>query len=66
MTDEIMHLKFIRDELEKVNLSFNGNTLEKAMQICEITEQLHLAIFYVNSVINIVTVCQFFEEKQRE
>lgn len=66
MTDEIMHLKFIRDELVKVNLSFNGNTFDKAMQICEITEQLHLAILYVNSVINKVTVCQFFEEKQRK
>ena len=69
MTDQekaIMQLKDIRDELEKIDTSFKGNTFERAMQICETAEQLHLAIHYINNVINKMIVLQFFEEKQRE
>ena len=65
MTETIMRLKDIRDELQKEVKLSTANSLEKAMYLCDIAEHISLAIHHLNYAIAKMIAYNGFEEKQR-
>ena len=65
MTEAIMRLKDIRDELQKEVKLSTANSLEKAMYLCDIAEHISLAIHHLNYAISKMIAYSCFEEEQR-
>jgi hypothetical protein len=63
MTDIIVQLKNIKDELEKVCPSAQADSLEKAMELCAVMEQLELAKYHLLFAINKLIIYRCFERK---
>lgn len=62
MTEAITHLKNIRDELERLDTSYTGDSFEKAMEVCNIVEHIHLAKHHINTAINKLIIYEFFSK----
>ena len=65
MTDTIIKLKNIRDELQKSTQLSTANSLEKAMYLLDIAEHISLAIHHLNYAISKMIAYDGYEEKQR-
>ena len=65
MTETIMRLKDIRDELQKEVKLSTENSLEKAMYLLDIAEHISLAIHHLNYAISKMIAYNGFEEKQK-
>lgn len=65
MTESIMKLKDIRDELQKVVKLSTADSLEKAMYLLDIAEHISLAIHHLNYAISKMIAYNGYEEKQR-
>ena len=65
MTESIMRLKDIRDELQKEVKLSTANSLEKAMYLLDIAEHISLAIHHLNYAISKMIAYDGCEEKQR-
>lgn len=64
MTEAIVQLKNIADELEKLSISCSTiDNMEKAMYLCEINEQLQLAQHHLHFAINKLIVYHCFDKK---
>ena len=63
MTEAIAQLKNIKDELEKVFISYSTDNYEKAMEVCDIKEHLDLAVYHLCFAMNKLIVLQCFEKK---
>ena len=63
MTEAIMQLKNIKDELEKVSFSYSTDNYEKAIDVCDIKEHIELAEYHLCFAINKLIVLQCFEKK---
>lgn len=65
MTESIMRLKKIRDELQKEFTLAKSDSLEKSMYLLDIAEHISLAIHHLNYAISKLIAYNGFEEKQR-
>lgn len=63
MTEAIVQLKNIKDELEKVSFSYSTGNYEKARDVCDIKEHIELAEYHLCFAINKLIVLQCFEKK---
>lgn len=63
MTEAIVQLKNIKDELEKVSFSCSTDNYEKAMEVCNIKEHIELAVYHLCFAMNKLIVLQCFKKK---
>jgi hypothetical protein len=63
MTEAIVQLKNIKDELEKVSFSSSTDNYEKEIDVCDIKEHIELAEYHLCFAINKLIVLQCFEKK---
>ena len=66
MTESIMRLKDIRDELQKEVKLYTANSLEKAMYLCDIAEHISLAIHHLNFAINKLIAYKCFNGQESD
>ena len=66
MTESIMRLKDIRDELQKEIKLSTADSLEKAMYLLDIAEHISLARHHLNYAISKMIAYNDCEEKQRK
>lgn len=66
MTDTVIKLKNIRDELQRSKQLSTANSLEKAMYLLDIAEHISLAIHHLNYAISKMIAYDGCEEKQRK
>ena len=66
MTESIMRLKDIRDELQKEVKLSTANSLEKAMYLCDIAEHIAKATHHLNFAINKLIIYQRFDKQESD
>ena len=63
LTEAIEQLKNITADLEQVSLSIKVDSMEKALEVCEISEHIQLARHHLYVAINRLNVFQCFDKK---
>ena len=63
MTESIMRLKDVRDELQKELTLSSADSLDKAMYLLDIAEHISLAIHHLNYAISKMIAYDGCEEK---
>lgn len=66
MTETIIKLKNIRDELGKSTQLSKADSLEKAMCLCEIAEHIAKATHHLNFAINKLIIYQCFDKQESD
>ena len=63
MNEVIVQLKNILDDLNEVCFSSNADSMEKAMELCEISERIQHAKCNLKAAINRMIVYQRFDKE---
>ena len=66
MTDTVILLKNIRDELQESKELPTANSLEKAMYLCDIAEHITMATHHLNFAISRLIAYRCFEKQESD